>query len=177
MNWHENIHKIEEEKFMNEVEKLQTELDFRHRELAMHLELLIHSRNVKEILVEEVRKLLPYLTPEGNSKLYAFQKYLQWELHEEDGLNIEKKFDEVHAGLYAILEKSCPEITKNEKRLCAYLKMSHGASDIAKITNKSLNSINVGFARLRIKLKLPNTKDLRTYLNELTSTTSLKNAN
>ena len=82
-------------------------------------------------------------------------------------INIERKFDEINAGLYAMLEKSCPEITKNEKRLCAYLKMDHRASDIAKTLNKSLNSINVGFARLRIKLRLPNTKDLRTYLNEL----------
>jgi len=50
-------------------------------------------------------------------------------------------------------------ILKNESR----------ASDIAKLTNKSLNSINVAFARLRAKLQLPNSKDLRSFLVEMPS--------
>jgi len=162
----EICHKKEKEQIASSVEKLQTELDFKHRELAMHLELLIHSRNVKEKLVEAVNKLQPYLTSDGKPKLFSLLKQLKWEINEEVDLNIEKKFDEANTELYSFLEKCCPEITRNEKRLCAYLKMNHCASDVAKITGKSLNSINVGLARLRAKLRLPNTKDLRMYLNE-----------
>ncbi len=162
----EITHRKEKEQINSSVEKLQTELDFKQREAAMQLQLLIHSRNVKEKLIEGVNKLQPYLTPEGKSKLFSLLKQLKWEVNEEDDLGIEKKFDEANAGLYSLLEKCCPEITKNEKRLCAYLKMNHCASDIAKITDKSLNSINVALARLRAKLQLPNTKDLRIYLNE-----------
>jgi len=162
----EITHRKEKEKITSSVEKLQSELDFKHREVAMHLELLIHSRSVKEKLIEGVNKLQPFLTLEGKSKLFTLLKQLKWELNEEVDLNIEKRFDETNAGLYSLLERRCPEITKNEKRLCAFLKMNHCASDIAKITDKSLNSINVALARLRTKLRLPNTKDLRVYLNE-----------
>lgn len=162
----EITHKNEKDQITSSVERLTTELDFKHREVAMHLELLIHSRNVKEKLVEGVNKLQPFLNNEGKSKLFSLLEQLQWELSEEVDLNIEKKFDETNSGFYALLEQGCPEITKNEKRLCAFLKMNHGASDIAKITDKSLNSINVALARLRTKLQLPNTKDLRAYLNE-----------
>lgn len=151
----------------NEVEKLQTELDFKHREVAMHLELLIHSRGVKEKLIEGVNKLQPYLNNEGKSKFFTLLKQLKWELKEEVDLNLEKKFDETNLWLYTLLERRCPEITKNEKRLCAFLKMNHCVTDIAKITDKSLNSINVALARLRTKLQIPNTKDLRVYINEL----------
>jgi len=49
------------------------------------------------------------------------------------------------------------------------LKRNHGASDIAKLTNKSLNSINIAFARLRANLQLPSSKDLRTFLIEMIS--------
>jgi hypothetical protein len=84
-------------------------------------------------------------------------------------LHDEKDFDRLHSEFYFLLEKKCPTITKNEKRLCAYLKMNHGASDVAKLTNKSLNSINVAFARLRAKLQLPSSKDLRSFLLEMPS--------
>jgi len=125
-----------------------------------------NSRNVKEKLVAGINKLHPYLTLEGKSKLFALLKQLKWEVNEEIDLGIEKRFDETNAVFYSVLEKKCPEITKNEKRLCAHLKMNHRPSDIAKITNKSLNSINVALSRLRAKLQLPKTKDLQAYLNE-----------
>jgi len=159
-------HKKGKERIDGSVEKLQTALDFERREVALHLELLIHSRNVRKKLIAGVDKLLPYLTLEGKSKLYTLLKQVQWEVNDEISESIEKKFDESNAAFYSRLEQRCPEITKNEKRLCAYLKMNHGASDIAKITGKSLNSINVALARLRIKFHLPNTKDLRTHLDE-----------
>ncbi|GHN02223.1 hypothetical protein WSM22_37120 [Cytophagales bacterium WSM2-2] len=151
------------------VEKLQTELDSKHQKLATQAELLIHSKNVKSNLIEAVTKLQPYLTNEGKSRFFSLLKQIHWELNDEMELRVEKDFDQLHTGFYNSLEKNCPGVTKNEKRLCAYLKMNHGASDIAKITNKSLNSINVAFARLRAKLQLPSSKDLRSYLVELSS--------
>jgi PAS domain S-box-containing protein len=171
LNQLERIHEIEKEVQTRKVEKLKAELNVRQRELAVNLELLIHSQNVMQRLIGEANKLQPYLTLEGRSKLNSLRKHFLWELSQESGLTIEKKFDEANTALYGALERICPAITKNEKRLCAYLKMNHCAADIAKITDKSLNSVHVGFARLRAKLNLPNTKDLRTYLYELSSAT------
>jgi PAS domain-containing protein len=159
----------EKELITSSVEKLQADLEYKQRELALHTQLLIHSKSVKEELLEGVNKLQPYLNMEGKSKLFGLVKQLQRQLNEETMLAIEKKFDELHGCLYLTLEKHCPDITRNEKRLCAYLRMNHSAADIAKITSRSLNSINVGFARLRTKLKLPSNKNLKAFLSELVS--------
>jgi|GEM_PF-1135946 len=153
------------------LERLQTELDSKHQKIATQTELLIHSKNVKSNFLEAVSKLQPYLTNEGKAKFFFLLKQAHWELNDEIELNVERDFDQLHNGLYNLLEKNCPNITKNEKRLCAYLKMNHCASDIAKITNKSLNSINVAFARLRAKLQLPSSKDLKSFLLDMTDMT------
>ena len=149
------------------VERLQNELDSKYQKLATQAELLIHSKNVKSNFIEALSKLQPYLTNEGRAKFFSMLKQIHREFNGEMELHVEKDFDRLHAVLYHSLEKNCPTITKNEKRLCAYLKMNHGASDIAKLTNKSLNSINVAFARLRAKLQLPSSKDLRSFLLEM----------
>ncbi|HTJ53465.1 MAG TPA: hypothetical protein VL443_28615 [Cyclobacteriaceae bacterium] len=164
-----NMFETNHEKIKQEKEVLQSENEINKRELTMLHELLIHSRTTKLKLIEGVNKLQPFLNMEGKSKLFSLLRQLQWELNDETDLGVEKKFDQLHAELYLLLERKCPEITKNEKRLCAYLRMNHGASDISKITNKSLNSINVGFARLRTKLGLATNRDLRAYLNRLST--------
>ncbi len=149
------------------VERLQNELDSKHKKLATQAELLIHSKNAKSNFIDALSKLHPYLTNEGRAKFFSMLKQIHREFNGEMELHVEKDFDRLHSGFYYSLEKNCPTITKNEKRLCAYLKMNHGASDIAKLTNKSLNSINVAFARLRAKLQLPSSKDLRSFLLEM----------
>lgn len=152
------------------IDKLHTDLETKQRELALHTQLLMNANLAKEDLLDNVNKLHPYLNLEGKAKLLGLVKHLRRQLNDETLLSVEKKFDEQHSSFYAILEKYCPAITKNEKRLCAYLRMSHSSTDIARITNRSLNSINVGFARLRTKLGLPSNKDLRAFLNELNGT-------
>lgn len=149
------------------IRKLQADLEAKHRELATHTQLLIHTRIAKEEMLEGVNKLEPYLNVEGRTKLLSLMKQLRRQLNDEALLVVEKRFDAIHAGLYSILEEHCPDITRNEKRLCAYLRMDQTAAEIAKITNKSLNSINVGFARLRAKMNLSDNKALRVYLNKL----------
>jgi len=81
----------------------------------MHLELLIHSRNVKEKLVAGINKLHAYLTLEGKSKLFALLKQLKWEVNEEIDLGIEKRFDETNAVFYSVLEKKCPKLRRTKR--------------------------------------------------------------
>jgi DNA-binding CsgD family transcriptional regulator len=149
--------------------QIKNELDMKHRELSLHLELLMHSGSVKDKFVDGINTLQPYLNDEGRSKLRSMVKQFKWALNDEAFVSFETAFDDLHATLYRRLEKICPKITKNEKRLCAFVVKNHSASDIARIVGKSQNCINVAFARLRAKLKITNNKKLETFLSELQS--------
>ncbi len=146
---------------------LQAELNAKQQELLMHVELLIRCRSTGEKLLEEAAKLQPFLLPEGKERLAILLNEFQECFKEEQLLLVEKKFDSANARLYQLLETKCPDITKNEKRLCAYLKLNHSAADVARITNRSLNSVNVGLARLRAKLDLSTNKTLKAFLHQL----------
>lgn len=157
----------EREKLMSDLNTLQEKAEINEREANARLELLIHSMGVKDKLLDKIHDLRPYLNAEGKTKLSYIAKQLKWELNEEKQFNLEKRFDESHYEFYNLLDQECGELTKNEKRLCAYFKSDHSASEIAKITHKSSNSINVAFARIRAKLRIPSNKELKDYLYNL----------
>lgn len=159
--------KLEMEKLVNSVAGLEEKVENNEREAGARLELLIHSMGVKDKLLEKIADLRPYLNAEGKTKLSYIAKQIKWELNEEKQFNLEKRFDESNYVLYNLLDQECGELTKNEKRLCAYFKSDHSASEIAKITHKSSNSINVAFARIRSKLGIPSNKELKDYLYNL----------
>jgi DNA-binding CsgD family transcriptional regulator len=122
---------------------------------------------VKDKMLESVNKLVPYLNMEGRSKLNTMVKQLRWELNDEANINFVRAFDDLNSKFYANLEQTCSLITRGEKRLCAFVVKGHSSSEIARITRKSQNSINVAFSRLRAKLGLSNSKDLRSFLERL----------
>lgn len=146
---------------------LQAEIDQKQRELFLHLELLMHADGVKDKMLESVNKLVPYLNMEGRSKLNTMVKQFRWELNDEANINFVRAFDDLNSKFYANLEQTCSLITRGEKRLCAFVVKGHSSSEIARITRKSQNSINVAFSRLRSKLGLSNSKDLRAFLERL----------
>jgi DNA-binding response OmpR family regulator/DNA-binding CsgD family transcriptional regulator len=148
-------------------QELLYEIEQKQRELFLHLELLMHAGGVKDKMLESVNKLVPYLNMEGRSKLNTMVKQLRWELNDEANINFVRAFDDLNSKFYANLEQTCSLITRGEKRLCAFVVKGHSSSEIARITRKSQNSINVAFSRLRAKLGLSNSKDLRSFLERL----------
>lgn len=69
-----------------------------------------------------------------------------------------KVFIETNSDFYKNLLKNFPNLTKNELRLCAFLRMNLSSKEISAITNQSINSIIIARHRLRKKLKIDNEK-------------------
>ncbi|UTW63958.1 response regulator [bacterium SCSIO 12741] len=146
---------------------LQSELDFKRRELASQISMLLQQATRKEKLVDEIEALKDHLNAEGQRKLKKLINLFQLEEKNENSLVFENKFDQLNLAFFDALRKSCPELTKNETRLCAYFTMNLTPSDIASLTQKSLNSINVAFARLRTKLDLATNRELSNFLKSI----------
>jgi DNA-binding CsgD family transcriptional regulator len=134
------------------------------KETCPYLELLMRSEKLKNQLLEWLGNLNKHLTVEGKAILSSIIKRFKRELCDEISLRSEKEFDDRHQGLYKFLEQTSAEITRNEMRLCALLSLNHSPTDIARLTCKSTNSVNVAFARIRSKLGLSNSKELKDFL-------------
>jgi DNA-binding CsgD family transcriptional regulator len=78
---------------------------------------------------------------------------------EDDSIweEFELRFNEVHQGFYKRIKKQFPNLSINDLRLCAFLKLNLSTKDIASITYQTPGSIDVARARLQKKLGINNT--------------------
>ena len=65
------------------------------------------------------------------------------------------------------LNDKYPKLSKNDKRLCALLRLNLSSKEIASIQNISPNSVDVNRYRLRKKLDIDSETDLSEFLNAL----------
>lgn len=73
-------------------------------------------------------------------------------------IKFKEYFDQVHAGFFKKLLQKYPDLTQNELKICAFIRLNMITKEIADITFQSTRSIEVARYRLRQKLNL-NTND------------------
>lgn len=70
----------------------------------------------------------------------------------------ELRFENIHVGFYQQLHEKFPNLTPNERRICAFLRLNMTTKEIAEVTGKTQHSINIARTRLRKKLDLTNSE-------------------
>jgi DNA-binding CsgD family transcriptional regulator len=65
------------------------------------------------------------------------------------------------------IKVSHPELTPNDLRLCAYLRLNLSSKEIAPLLNISPRSVEVKRYRLRKKMDLSHDKNLTSYILEI----------
>lgn len=66
----------------------------------------------------------------------------------------EYRFSKIHVGFFEKLAKNFPDLTLNERRLGAFLKLQLTTKEITGITGQSVRSVEIARTRLRKKLHL-----------------------
>lgn len=81
--------------------------------------------------------------------------------------HFKRLFEEVHKDFFKNIKHRCPEITENELRLCAYLKINLQNKEIAKILNVTPDSLKTLRSRIRKKFCLEKETILEDYIREI----------
>ncbi len=165
------IHELELSKTETELvavknEKLESDINFKNSELAssaMHLvqkgELVAKIKGelnhvMKEInnpqAVKELKKLIKTIGEDDNTD-NEWEKFTQ-------------HFDKVHSDFIVELKEKHPDVSNNEVKLCAYLRMNLSTKEIAQLMNISVRGVEVSRYRLRKKLGLVTETNLFDYL-------------
>ena len=79
---------------------------------------------------------------------------------EKSWANFSRFFDEVHQGFNEAVKKNYPDVSPNELRLMALLKMNLTSKEIASILNISHDGIKKARYRLRKKLNISSDESL-----------------
>lgn len=149
--------KLKQENLKLEKKQLKQELEFKNKELTTNVMYLFKKNELNNQVVEKLLNLKYELKKSNQKPLNDIILELQSSIDADVWEEFELCFQQVHESFYENLQLKFPDLTSNEKRLCAFLKLNMTTKEIAAITQKSLHSIDVARTRLRKKLNLTNT--------------------
>lgn len=151
-----------------EKQKLQEEIEFKNRELTTNVMYMVRKNELINIISQNLIKVRnkfdAKLRPEIQEIIIGLQSNFDKDIWKE----FEVRFREVHKNFYDNLMKQHPNLTENEKKLCALLRLDMTTKEIAAITHQNPSSIEVARTRMRKKMNLSNTEiNLNSYLSGL----------
>ena len=82
----------------------------------------------------------------------------------DDWEYFKKAFDNTDQGLFRKLKSEHPALTKNDLKLCAYLRLNLSSKEIAPLLNISVHSVEIKRYRLRKKMNLKRNQGIVEYI-------------
>lgn len=163
--------KSRQEKLIMQLEKEKLEHDLQHKSQEM-ANLMINFVRKNEMLSEiksEIMKVAAMLKGENmretKQQLILINGKIDANIQSDEVLKrIEEQFDLLHNNFMKRLHARHPDLSNNERMMCAYLKMNLSTKEIAPLLNISVRGVETMRYRLRKKLGLEREDSLTDYL-------------
>ncbi|MFY7709472.1 triple tyrosine motif-containing protein [Tenacibaculum sp. MEBiC07804] len=154
---------LESEKELMEIKnsQLKQDVESKNRELAVSTMSMIKKNELLSSLRKEILK--------GDEKsLKAVIKIIDKNLNNTDDWQMfEEAFNNADKDFINKIKKIHNNLTPNDLRLCAYLRLNLSSKEIAPLLNISPRSVEVKRYRLRKKMDLPHDVNLTSYILEI----------
>ena len=176
------LHKIErvfeeekarQEQHIIQLEKEKLEYDLKHKSQEM-ANLMINFLRKNEMLTEIKTDILKVASSlkgesgkEGKQQLMVINNKIDSNIQNDEVLSrIEEEFDLIHNNFMKKLNERHPNLSLNERIMCAYLKMNLSTKEIAPLLNISVRGVETLRYRLRKKMNLTRDESLIDYLSQ-----------
>ena len=146
------------EKAALEKETLAKELEIKNKELTTNVIYQIRKNELIHSIVDKLMANRHSFKKENQNLIKEIIKELEGSKEDSIWKEFETRFHQVHNKFYEKLNEINPDLTPNERRLCAFLRLNMTTKEISSITGQSLRSIDVARTRLRQKLNLTNSE-------------------
>ena len=157
---------IQEEQLMKVNQDLQKELEKKNEELFTQTSFIIQKN-------EQILKVKNEI--DGFYKIYTDNKlfkplFLKINKLLDEKMDIEEdwkmfliNFEQKHTGFFKHMKHIEPDLTSNDLKLCACLKLNLSSKDISALMNISIRGVENSRYRLRKKLNIPPNQNLNDY--------------
>lgn len=150
-----------------EKKTLLFDLDFKNKELTTNVMYLLKKNEFILNISDKLKKARYDFKPDNRKIVDDIIRDLEHSSSEGAWKDFEVRFQEVHAGFYKKLNEKFPDLSPNELKLCAFLRLNMSTKEISTITFQSPKSISMARFRLRKKMDIGSYENLITYLNQL----------
>jgi DNA-binding CsgD family transcriptional regulator len=150
-----------------ENEKISEELEYKNKELTTNVIYLLKKNEFIASIAQRLNEVLGKLSEEDARILKGIIKELNNTVEDDTWVEFEVRFKEVHSNFYTRLSNQFPDLTAQELRLCAFLKLNMTNKEIAAITYQSTESLKTARYRLRKKLEIDRDENLVAFLTRI----------
>lgn len=143
-------------------EQLEKEMAGKSKELAVSTMSLIKKNEFLTSIREKLKD------SQESSQVQSVIKTIDKDISEEDNWKFFKKaFNNADKDFFKKIKTLHPELTSNDLKLCAYLRLNLTSKEIAPLLNISVKSVEIKRYRLRKKMDLPHEKNLVDHILEI----------
>ncbi len=136
-------------------EELKKELDYKNRELTSYTVNFIQKSKLMEEMKETLSNLKETPANEVSKKILEINKIIDSNYQvDKEWEDFKRHFEKVHPDFFDQLKLRFPDLTGNDLKLCALLKLNMNMKESAKILGISPDSVKTARYRLRKKLNL-----------------------
>lgn len=149
-------------------EQLESDLEFKNRELTNHSLHLVQKNEAMKELKENISEIKKNGYEDMGSELQKLENTVNYSLNlDEDWEQFQHYFEEVHSGFFDTLKNEYPDLTPNELRLSALAKLNLSIKETAAIMGIAPNSVKTARYRLRKKLNMETEDNLTEFMMEV----------
>lgn len=148
---------------MEEQEKLkalqfQNDIEFKESQLsAVTIQML-----EKNELLDEIKTLLNKKEPTSEAEIKKLVS--KYTIHDNNWRDFDNYFESVNKNFYTRLKQKYPDISANDLKICALIKLNLSIKEMASILNISPDSVKTARHRLRKKLQLSTEENLTDFI-------------
>lgn len=160
------LDRTEKEIVRLEYEKLEADINYKNRELSTMTMHLVQRGKVLARIKDVISNVIKNhdINDSSPSFRHLIRLIREVEKSDEDWDNFSMHFNSVNADFFNKLKDQFPDLTPNELKLSAYLKMNLSTKEIAQLMNITIKAVEVGRYRLRKKLRLQPETNLYDFL-------------
>jgi len=126
---------------------------------------------VTEELNKAIRELQGHNVKKADERLQALRQHLEQDNRDDsiDWQRFEENYDEVNAGFCKRLTEMYPWMSKQERKLCIYIRMGMLTKEMAPLLGMSTRGVEMLRYRMRCKMDLDAQANLKEHLTKITS--------
>lgn len=149
-------------------ENMALELDHRNKEIVSKTMYLQQKNQNIAGIIEKLSRAKHLFKSSNQPLIDEVIRDLSLSTKDTDWEEFEMRFEQVHTDFFKNLNKRFPNLSPNEKKLCAYLKLNMNSKEIARLTHTTVGSVEQARFRLRKKLGITDSEtNLSNFIEKL----------
>jgi len=147
-------------------QQLENEISHKNSELAMStMHLVQRSELIQQIQATLDKVIKSTVDSKAAGELKKVNRLLNENTQLDNTWNqFAHHFDQVHNDFLQKIKEAYPQLTANDQKLCAYLKMNLSTKEMAPLMNISIRGVEVARYRLRKKIGLDSSVNLNEFM-------------